>query len=204
MKILHSRRKRKKEKLLERMIEWVVKKEKTNVLFELLKTNKRGVQIKILEVISRQKRISFETIYDMPDEVAPVLEKNRKLKAQIWSKLSILELSPIRLLNLIKFRCLFREEAINYALKKLKQGSLRDLYAGEIAKEIIIFAQNQQTIEAAVKVIGNLQLSSFELGEIIRKRPEIEEIRRLKRQAEKKEDESFRLVLKIQKVIDKI
>jgi len=204
MKILHSRRKRKKEKLLERMIEWVVKKEKTNVLFELLKTNKRGVQIKILEVISRQKRISFETIYDMPDEVAPVLEKNRKLKAQIWSKLSILELSPIRLLNLIKFRGLFREEAINYALKKLKQGSLRDLYAGEIAKEIIIFAQNQQTIEAAVKVIGNLQLSSFELGEIIRKRPEIEEIRRLKRQAEKKEDESFRLVLKIQKVIDKI
>jgi len=204
MKILHSRRKRKKEKLLERMIEWVVKKEKTNVLFELLKTNKRGVQIKILEVISRQKRISFETIYDMPDEVAPVLEKNRKLKAQIWSKLSILELSPIRLLNLIKFRGLFREEAINYALKKLKQGSLRDLYAGEIAKEIIIFAQNQQTIETAVKVIGNLQLSSFELGEIIRKRPEIEEIRRLKRQAEKKEDESFRLVLKIQKVIDKI
>jgi len=202
MDIFGYRKKRKARARLDRMFLWIIRKKKISIIVQLLKTSKKPVQTKILEIISKQEKIDFWLFYNIPDEVSELLQNSLTVKMKIWENLSKLELTPVRVLNLIKFRPLFRQEVVEYSLKKLNQGSFKDFYALEIAKEIVLNSQSQQVVEDSIRVMEGLNPSSEDLQEIIDKKPRVESLRALRRKVEKRESKEFRLLVKIEKVIE--
>lgn len=151
--------------------------------------------------------ITFEDLYQIPDEVGEIILQDKELKEKFLAKIKSFNLTLEGFLCWIKFKRVAVQEITNLFLDGFNSENAKTCpeknYAGRILIEILIQNYGEETTKKAWAFLEKLNPSYIDLAEILKTR-ELPEARKLYREKEKEEKQKARILKRLESIILKI